>query len=84
MSYATLECWRKKGLLTGYSVGTKVKYMEQDVKELLTPKPKRMTMAATFENMPVDIPRHTAPPFRSKVHHHSDPYYTTNLGLVYQ
>ena len=31
----------------------------------------------------MDIPRHTAPPFRSKVHHHSDPYYIINdLSII--
>ena len=44
----------------------------------------RLGVAKEYQGSQLDIPRHTAPPFRSKVHHHSDPYYTTNLGLVYQ
>jgi len=39
VSYPTLERWRKKGLITAYSVGAKVRYMKSDVEVLQTPKP---------------------------------------------
>lgn len=39
VSYPTLERWRKKGLITAYSVGAKVRYMRSEVETLQTPKP---------------------------------------------
>ena len=39
VSYPTLERWRQKGLLTGYLIGTRIRYMRSDVQNLLTPKP---------------------------------------------
>ena len=39
VSYLTLERYRKKGILQGYSVGARVKYLKNEVEDLLNPKP---------------------------------------------
>jgi len=38
ISYPTLERWRQKGLITGYSVGNKIKFREDHAFELMMPK----------------------------------------------